>query len=650
MIRWTLPIIALFLASYPFTVQATSDDARSSMRLARRRVPLQSSLRIISRREWGADESIRMQKGTRSRTRRSPRTHNGQASHRVQECDNLQKKYRGEFGIQKKETHDEQGRAYRWPLSYSQRVRLLVVHHTALTVNGDGRSEKDRVRDLYTYHTKSLGWGDVGYNFIIGESGRIYEGRAGGDSVVAGHAYCHNIGSIGIALLGDFEKEQPTQAQLKSAQILLKDLAQKYNINVRGRTQFHGKALPTIVGHNDLNSTACPGHYLDAVLPQIRNNVASDNTHAYVKIPALRVASSKTIKNRTSARKKSREQKTKEPVTYSRRTRRSRRIVARKVQRNVRRKIITPRKRENPQVSSRLPAIASATGVARSSRDALRYNSAPLRSAASLRMTREESVVSRDRSQNQSIRIRLGYFNRGATIANPKYGERTCTYSQRSITRIGSPETITTITSWNKSANRFRGVIECRVIDGQLVLINELSLEDYLAGLAEEPDTEPYEKQRAFAIAARSYAAHYMESQNRKFPGLPYDGSDSPKEFQAYGGVHFEQRNPRWARAVHNTKDVVVTKNNTIVKTPYFSSSDGRTRSPQERGWNTFPFAEVFSSKKDPWCTGMSLRGHGVGMSGCGAEGQANQGKSAEEILRYYYEGTRLQKRNALRR
>ena len=39
----------------------------------------------------------------------------------------------------------------------------------------------------------------------------------------------------------------------------------------------------------------------------------------------------------------------------------------------------------------------------------------------------------------------------------------------------------------------------------------------------------------------------------------------------------------------------------------------------------------------------MENRGHGVGMSGCGAEGQANEGKSGEEILRYYYPGTVLQ-------
>jgi SpoIID/LytB domain protein len=35
----------------------------------------------------------------------------------------------------------------------------------------------------------------------------------------------------------------------------------------------------------------------------------------------------------------------------------------------------------------------------------------------------------------------------------------------------------------------------------------------------------------------------------------------------------------------------------------------------------------------------MTLNGHGVGMSGCGAEGQANDGKTGEQILSYYYPG-----------
>jgi stage II sporulation protein D len=186
-------------------------------------------------------------------------------------------------------------------------------------------------------------------------------------------------------------------------------------------------------------------------------------------------------------------------------------------------------------------------------------------------------------------------------------------------------------------------VVECRMVDGQLTLINELPLEEYLWGLAEEPDTEPYQKQRAFAITARTYAAFYMDPANRKFPGKPYDGSDSPAEFQAYKGYDFEATHTMWVKSVKQTAGTILTKGGKVIKPPYFSSNDGRTRTPQEAGWgNSFPFAEIYTSKPDPWCKGMENRGHGVGMSGCGSEGQANEGKSAEDILAYYYPGTTL--------
>ncbi len=82
---------------------------------------------------------------------------------------------------------------------------------------------------------------------------------------------------------------------------------------------------------------------------------------------------------------------------------------------------------------------------------------------------------------------------------------------------------------------------------------------------------------------------------------------------------------------------------NEIIRAPYFSVSDGRTRSPLEAGWKDFPYAEIFASKDDPWCKGMPMAGHGVGMSGCGAEGQAKEGRTGEEILEYYYPGATIE-------
>ena len=48
------------------------------------------------------------------------------------------------------------------------------------------------LRAIYQYHAVSRGWGDIGYNYIIGQRGQIYEGRAGGDYVVGAHAAWNN--------------------------------------------------------------------------------------------------------------------------------------------------------------------------------------------------------------------------------------------------------------------------------------------------------------------------------------------------------------------------------------------------------------------------------------------------------------------------
>lgn len=48
-------------------------------------------------------------------------------------------------------------------------------------------------------------WFDIGYNFVIGEDGNVYEGR--GWDYVGAHAPGYNTQSIGICVIGDFSGE-----------------------------------------------------------------------------------------------------------------------------------------------------------------------------------------------------------------------------------------------------------------------------------------------------------------------------------------------------------------------------------------------------------------------------------------------------------
>jgi SpoIID/LytB domain protein len=163
-----------------------------------------------------------------------------------------------------------------------------------------------------------------------------------------------------------------------------------------------------------------------------------------------------------------------------------------------------------------------------------------------------------------------------------------------------------------------------------------------LKGLAEVSNGDHPEKQKTIAVLARTYARFYMDDANRKFPGMPYDGSDDPAIFQRYLGYGVETRSPNFVSAVQATEDEVVTYQGELIKTPYFNQSDGRTRSAQEVwGWTHTPYLKSVS---DPWCEGLELKGHGVGLSGCGSTAQAEEGKDFVEIIKYYYTGVAVEK------
>ena len=54
-------------------------------------------------------------------------------------------------------------------------ISKLVVHHT-VTANDDP-DPAQTVRAVYAYHTRHNGWNDIGYNFLVDQQGRVYEGR-----------------------------------------------------------------------------------------------------------------------------------------------------------------------------------------------------------------------------------------------------------------------------------------------------------------------------------------------------------------------------------------------------------------------------------------------------------------------------------------
>ena len=251
---------------------------------------------IVTRAEWGADESLGILDPVRERSeareaaqiRRRERRQKAampidtEPSGRERVCEESLKKYPGEFRVSRVEQRDGAGHPYAWPRSYSGKVKLIVLHHTGESEDENAThdaevSGPEHVRAIYEWHTVHNGWGDIGYHYLVDKDGVIYEGRAGGDNVIGAHAYCANTGTIGIALLGNFLHTYPTEAQLKSLRWLLMTLSERYDLDPRATTLFHGKEIHTIAMHKDLLATECPGK-LDRLMPLLRRFTAAKDT------------------------------------------------------------------------------------------------------------------------------------------------------------------------------------------------------------------------------------------------------------------------------------------------------------------------------------------------------------------------------------
>lgn len=172
-------------------------------------------------------------------------------------------------------------------------AQKLTIHHTA-TANGDA-DPAATVRAIYRYQAVDRAFGDIGYQYLIDESGRVYEGRysgtdsspghdASGSVVTAAHVGGFNSGNTGIALLGTLTSVGPTVSARGALEQLLRNLTVSDKIDPRGTSVYVNpvtavtKFVANISGHRDWAATECPGGVLYAMLPTIRDAVAGTSS------------------------------------------------------------------------------------------------------------------------------------------------------------------------------------------------------------------------------------------------------------------------------------------------------------------------------------------------------------------------------------
>lgn len=170
----------------------------------------------------------------------------------------------------------------------------LIVHHTD-TTNADP-DPAATIRAIYRYHVVTQGWADIGYNFLVDESGRTWEGRwsrvypAGsvpsgdddqGRGVTGSHTGGWNSGTVGIALLATLTDRDATPSARGAVVDLLAWESERNRVDPQATTTFTNPVsgavitTPNIAGHRDYTSTECPGGAFYATLPQLRAEVAA---------------------------------------------------------------------------------------------------------------------------------------------------------------------------------------------------------------------------------------------------------------------------------------------------------------------------------------------------------------------------------------
>ena len=156
-------------------------------------------------------------------------------------------------------------------------IHAGFVHHT-VNANAYTKDEVPSIlRGIYAYHTRSRGWSDVGYNFLVDRFGRIWEGRYGGvdRAVVGAHTLGYNDDAFAMSAVGNFDTVAPSQAMVDAYGALMAWKLGLHGIAADDTRQYvTSRNFQAINGHRDAGSTACPGRYLYERLPEIRRIAA----------------------------------------------------------------------------------------------------------------------------------------------------------------------------------------------------------------------------------------------------------------------------------------------------------------------------------------------------------------------------------------
>ena len=638
-------------------------------------------VKIISRAEWWADESIRFRSTPRptSSSSKWEKTEEQIKAENISKIRNawMTKNYPLEWKYEW--SNAMFGNHYLiYPDYYNHHKNKIIIHHTAVNYDPNWTIEdvKKEIQDIYKYHTINRDFGDIGYNFLIDQMWNIYEWRAGGKWAVGMHASNNNVTSIWICLMWNFQNDTPTVEQMEALVNLTTAIAKYYHIDPHGYTYTFSTnndkepyvvatKNPNIMWHKNVKATACPWANLYKFLPRIRDEVllrmkrwtvgnaslpsdwvkelkssCSTQTSNTTKKSTNNDYKPDTIKT-TDFYKRLSELKQKDPEILKSAAEVARKNYKWKLSKATNQISKLTKKYNLNEVKNLVNQDISVLLYELSTKydsfqiscdskcifniDGVNYNW----SEASLTFLTNKIQVSSDRNISAN-RVSVKSVSNNWTVKVSNYNRKSYLWIPWNSFK------------WSLIFEKWTYPLKNGWQESDFIVINTLPFTEYMKWIVETNDTETLEKNKVMAMISKNYALFYLNKDNIH-PNISananYTAIDDPNFFQKYVWAWLEKTLTKWYQALELTKNEVIMYNNYLPILPYFNCSPGFTLSAEEkRWWNDTPYLKSVYD----FNTCDDFAWHWVGLAWRWAERFAEQWMTYDQILKYYYDGIEI--------
>lgn len=136
-------------------------------------------------------------------------------------------------------------------------VKKLIIHHSATE---DGSTNDFNA--IKQYHITTNGWKDIGYHFVIeNQKGQIVTLKGRSETTTGAHTLGMNGSSLGICVVGNYDRNTPSEDRMRALVDLCITLCKKYKLRASD-----------IEPHNKYATKTCPG--LKFPMDELRKRVA----------------------------------------------------------------------------------------------------------------------------------------------------------------------------------------------------------------------------------------------------------------------------------------------------------------------------------------------------------------------------------------